>query len=410
MYKLLFENKLKELKELGQYREFVSVNRMKGAYPFASIGPIDSKNKAVVWCSNDYLGMSQNPKVLEAMHTAIEQFGAGSGGSRNIGGTHYLYQLLEASLADWHHKDKSLVFPTGYSANDASLQCLLRLIPDCVVFSDALNHASIINGLRSCRVERHVFNHNDVKHLESLLASKPLNQPKLVVFESVYSMDGDIAPIEQIVTLAKKYNALTFLDEVHAIGMYGHRGAGMAEQKGVSSEVDIIQATLAKGVGVIGGYIASSEVIIDTIRSFASGFIFTTSLPPVIVAACYTSLEHIKQSNKERVVLHEKTGILRKKLSQAGIPVMKQSQTHILPILIGDGIKCKKAAKRLLEKHQIYLQPINSPTVPMGTERFRVNVTPNHSEFQINQLVYSLSEVFDYYEIKHIKNKDYAVI
>ncbi|WP_202924739.1 5-aminolevulinate synthase [Photorhabdus bodei] len=280
------------------------------------------------------------------------------------------------------------------ASNDATLQCLLRLFENCIVFSDELNHASIINGICSTKVERAIFRHNDTKNLEKLLAEQPYERPRLIVFESIYSMDGDIAPIKEIVGLAKKYNALTFLDEVHAIGMYGPRGAGIAADLGIAGSIDIIQGTMAKGIGIIGGYITGSEPIIDTIRSFASGFIFTTSLPPAIVAACYASVEYLKVSDTERKKLHKKTKMLRDSFNKAGIPIMNSSEIHILPVLIGDAIKCKAVAHQLLEKHNVYLQPINSPTVPVGTERLRVNITPNHSEEQIIQLTNALTEVF----------------
>lgn len=354
----------------------------------------------VVWCSNDYLGMSQHPKVLQAMHEAIDLYGAGSGGSRNIGGTHHYYAQLEASLAEWHGKEAALVFPTGYGSNDATIQCLTRIFPDCLILSDELNHASIINGISASKTDKLIFRHNDVRHLEQLLASVPKERAKIILFESVYSMDGDVAPIREIVALAKKYNALTFLDEVHAIGMYGPYGAGIAAQLGVADQIDFIQGTMAKAIGVIGGFIAASAILIDSVRSFASGFIFTTSLPPAIVAACLTSVEHLKHSERERSGLHEKTKRLREALAKKGIAVMASSETHILPIRIGNAEKCKAAAKRLLEHHGIYLQPINSPTVPAGTERFRVNVTPNHTDEQIRHLVDSLAEVFDYFEIQ----------
>lgn len=398
-YKDFFIKKLDALKRNGQYREFVTLNRICGQYPSAYLNKKKS-DIVTVWCSNDYLGMSQHPVVINAMQEALNQFGAGSGGSRNIGGTHLYYSQLESSLAELHNKEAALVFPTGYGSNDASLQCLLRILPNCVVFSDELNHASIINGIRSVNSEKRIFRHNDIKHLESLLMKEPLDQAKLIVFESVYSMDGDIAPINDIAMLAKKYNALTFLDEVHATGMYGARGAGMAAELGAENKIDIIQGTMAKAFGVIGGYIASSMEIIDVIRSFASGFIFTTSLPPIIVSGCYASIEYLKHSDKERQLLHEKTKILRTLLNKHSIPVMNSSQTHILPVLIGDTLKCKDAAKRLLNKHAIYLQPINSPTVPIGTERFRVNVTPNHTVNHIDHLVSSLTETFRYFDIR----------
>lgn len=399
MYTEIISNKLNNLKQQGQYREFITLNRISGKYPLAHLNGQKDSKPVVVWCSNDYLGMSQHPIVTEAMHEAIRLYGAGSGGSRNIGGTHYQYAALESALADWHDKESALVFPTGYGSNDATLQCLLRLFPDCIVFSDELNHASIINGIRSTKADRTVFRHNDVEHLEQLLSAQPLNRPKIIVFESVYSMDGDISPIEQIAELAERYNALTFLDEVHAIGMYGPRGAGIAAELGISHRIDIIQGTMAKGIGIIGGYITGSALLIDGVRSFASGFIFTTSLPPAVVAACHASVEYLKSSTKERNNLHEKTEILRTSLEEAGIPIMDSSVTHILPVLIGDAKKCKLASQRLLEHHQVYLQPINSPTVPVGTERFRVNVTPNHTEEQIAQLTEALKEVFCFFDI-----------
>jgi 5-aminolevulinate synthase len=398
MYEDLLAAKLDELRARGQYREFVDINRRAGDYPRALRRTADGRTRQVtVWCSNDYLGMSQHPKVLEAMHRAVDEYGAGSGGSRNIGGTHAHYARLEASLAEWHGKEAALVFPTGYGSNDATLQCLLRVLPDPFVVSDELNHASIINGVRSTRAERAVFRHNDVDHLDALLSAQPADRPKIVVFESVYSMDGDVAPIEEIVKVAQHHNALTHLDEVHAIGMYGPRGAGLAAQLNVDHHVDIIQGTMAKAIGVIGGYIAGSATLVDAVRSFASGFIFTTSLPPAVVAACHASVEHLKTSDAERTALHRKTALLREALRDAGIEVMPCSTTHVLPVLVGDAELCKRAAARLLDRHDVYLQPINSPTVPVGTERFRVNVTPNHTEDDIAHLVRALREVFDHF-------------
>ncbi|GKQ40550.1 5-aminolevulinate synthase [Streptomyces sp. A012304] len=392
--------KLDGLRRSGQYREFVDINRRAGAYPLATRRAPDGRSQQVtVWCSNDYLGMSQHPAVLEAMHRAVDEYGAGSGGSRNIGGTHAHYARLESSLAEWHGKEAALVFPTGYGSNDATLQCLLRVLPDPVIVSDELNHASIINGIRSTKAERHVFRHNDVGHLEELLARQPLDRPKIVVFESVYSMDGDVAPIEEIAKVAQQYNALTYLDEVHAIGMYGPRGAGMAAQLNVDHQIDVIQGTMAKAIGVIGGYIAASATLVDAVRSFASGFIFTTSLPPAVVAACHASIEHLKSSETERGALRRKTAHLRGALAEAGIEVMPCSTTHVLPVLVGDAELCRRSAVRLLDEHGVYLQPINSPTVPVGTERFRVNVTPNHDDEDIAHLVRSLSEVFRYFGV-----------
>jgi len=398
MYQGLLSEKLSELKATGQYRTFVTLNRICGEYPLARLEGADDR-PVVIWCSNDYLGMSQHPAVRQAMHEAIDEYGAGSGGSRNIGGTHGLYDQLEGSLADWHGKEAALVFPTGFSSNDATLQCLLRQIPDCVVISDERNHASIINGVRATSAERRVFRHNDVAHLEELLARYPHERPKIVVFESVYSMDGDVAPIADIVALARRYNALTYLDEVHAVGMYGPRGAGLAAHVGVADQVDVIQGTMAKAIGVIGGYIVGAHWLVDAIRSFATGFIFTTSLPPAVAAGCLVSVEHLKRQAVERDRLHVQTQRLRQALASRRIAVMACSTTHVLPVLVGDAGKCKAAAERLLRMHGIYLQPINSPSVAMGTERFRVNATPNHTDAQIDQLAEALEEVFLRFDI-----------
>lgn len=400
-YEAFLAEKISELKVNGQYRTFQTINRIKGAYPEAYTEGF--KKKVVVWCSNDYLNMSQHPDVIYAMHEAIENYGAGSGGSRNIGGTHSYFEKLESSIADWHGKEAALVFPTGYSSNDATIQCLLTLFKDCIVFSDALNHASIINGLRSPAIEKRIFRHNDIVDLERLLSKEPFERAKMIIFESVYSMDGDIAPVKEIVEIAKKYNALVYLDEVHAIGMYGPKGAGISAQLGIADQIDIIQGTMAKAIGIIGGYIAGNSLMIDAIRSFASGFIFTTSLPPVITAACYTSIQHLKKSSVEREKLHQKTFLLRTVLRKKRINVMSASTTHILPVLIGDAKKCKAAAQYLLNHKAIYLQPINYPTVPIGTERFRVNVTPHHSEAPIYALADALEEVFYKFDVPFLK-------
>ncbi|MDX1368124.1 5-aminolevulinate synthase [Pseudomonas sp.] len=398
MYQALLSEQLETLKSSNQYRTFTTLSRICGQYPLAKLKGTNQR-PVVVWCSNDYLGMSQHPIVREEMHDALETYGAGSGGSRNIGGSHEVYARLEASLADWHGKEAALVFPTGFGSNDATIQCLLRQIPDCVVVSDELNHASIVNGIRSTPNERKIFRHNDLAHLEQILACYPLGQPKLVVFESIYSMDGDIAPIAGIVEVAKRYNALTYLDEVHAVGMYGPRGAGIAAERGLADRVDIIQGTMAKGIGVIGGYIASTQVIVDAVRSFATGFIFTTSLPPAITAGCLASVNHLKASSVERDLLRTKTAKLRERLKHYDVPVMPCSQTHVLPVLVGEAQRCKAAAERLLHIHGVYLQPINYPSVPIGTERFRVNTTPNHSDEQIEHLAASLRETFEHFSI-----------
>lgn len=399
MYHTQFNEKIDHLKRSGQYRKFTTVNRIAGKYPNAHVPDKHCENLVVNWCCNDYLGMSQHPDVISSMIKTTKLHGAGSGGSRNIGGTHSHYIELEKSIAEWHQKESALVFPTGYSSNDATIQCLLRSFPDTIVFSDEKNHASIINGIRSTPAEKRIFRHNDTEHLENLLSNEPIERFKIIIFESIYSMDGDIAPVRDIIKLAKKYNALTYIDEVHAIGMYGDTGAGIASKLNIAHEIDIIQGTMAKGVGVIGGYIAASDTIVDFIRSFSSGFIFTTSLPPGIVSACLTSIEYLKKSSVERELLKIKTETLRDLLDKNGIPVMKCSNSHILPILIGDSKKCRDAAKYLLDENNIYIQPINSPTVEKGTERFRVNVTPNHTDWQILSLVNSLVFVFNKFHI-----------
>lgn len=398
MYENILNEKLNTLKQNGQYREFLTINRICGNYPAAFLHG-NAAEQVTIWCSNDYLGMSQHPAVVSAVHQAVDQFGAGSGGSRNIGGTHHHYPLLEKSLADWHQKEAALVFPTGYTANQASLECLLNLLPDCIVFSDQLNHASLINGIRHSHAEKKIFRHNDIDHLALLLASQSLDRPKVIVFESIYSMDGDVAPIKRIAELAAKYNALTYIDEAHAVGMYGPRGAGIVSELGLDHKIDIIQGSMSKGVGIVGGYIAANAILIDAIRSFAPGFIFTSSLPPTVVAACLASIEHLKSSSLERTMLHKKTKLLRSALLKAKIPMLPSSRSHIVPVLIGEAKKCKAAAKRLLEQHHIYLQAINAPTVPVGTERFRINISPTHTEQQIQLLSAALVEVFQYFEI-----------
>ncbi|REH77647.1 5-aminolevulinate synthase [Staphylococcus felis] len=398
MYKNLFQTKISELKENGNYREFTEVNRVSSKYPLAKG---ENGQEIIVFCSNDYLGMSQNESVITAMTNALNDFGAGAGGSRNIGGSHKYFKMIEEEICDWHNKESALIFPTGYSSNDAALQGLLRTIPEMVVFSDEKNHASIINALRSVKNEVRIFKHNDVIHLEELLSDYEISTPKLIVFESVYSMDGDVAPISKIVGLAQKYNSLTFLDEVHAIGMYGNEGRGYSDLFGVQDDIDIIQSTMAKGIGIIGGYIAGERWIVDVIRSYSSGFIFTTALPPAIVAGCLQSIKIVREKDELRDKLHIKTKMLREKLKANGIEVLQDSTTHILPIIIGDANKCKDAAKMLFEVFSIYVQAINAPTVDRGTERFRINVTPNHTDEQIDLLVSSIVFVFDQLGIKH---------
>ena len=346
-----------------------------------------------MWCSNDYLGMGQNEKVLNAMHEAIDSSGAGSGGTRNISGTSHYHVLLEEELADLHNKESALLFTSGYISNEASLSTIASILPDCVVLSDELNHASMIQGMKNSKAERFIFKHNNPKHLEEILHNIHPDRPKLVAFESVYSMDGDIAPIKELCEVAKANNALTYLDEVHAVGMYGPRGGGIAERDGLMDELDIIEGTLAKAYGTMGGYVASSKDIIDVIRSFASSFIFTTSLPPAIAAGALASVKHLKNSNEERIIHQARAKSLKEKLRQTGIVVMP-SDSHIVPILVGDPVLCKKASDLLLSDHSIYVQPINYPTVPKGKERLRITPNPLHNEKMIDNLVESLKIVW----------------
>ncbi|MDO8378185.1 5-aminolevulinate synthase, partial [Phenylobacterium sp.] len=348
------------------------LKRHRGAFPKATWTREDgTSSEVVVWCSNDYLGQGQNPLVLDAMHQAIEEAGAGSGGTRNISGTTHYHVELEAELADLHGKEAALLFTSGYVSNEASLSTLYKILPGLIVFSDELNHNSMISGIRAGkREQRRVFRHNDLAHLEELLAREPLEAPKLIAFESVYSMDGDIADMKGMVALAKKYHAMTYLDEVHAVGMYGPRGAGVAERDGVMDQIDIIEGTLAKAFGVMGGYIAADAMIVDAIRSHADGFIFTTSLPPALAAGAVASIRYLKDHNEVRVAHQERACALKAKLAKAGLPVMP-SESHIVPVLVGDPHHCKMISDILLEEHGVYVQPINYPTVPRGTERLR---------------------------------------
>lgn len=390
------EGKIQTLKEEGAYRNFSVINRQAGNYPVAKLRtPNNELQDVVVWCSNDYLGMGQHPKVLEAAGKAILKYGVGAGGSRNIGGTNDEVQLLEEEIASWLDRERSLVFPTGYGSNDASIEALITIFPNLQIFSDELNHASIIAGVRRSKGVRHIFRHNDAKHLESLLDSADPHAPKLVVLESVYSMDGDIAPLADIVHVAKSYKSLVFLDEVHAIGMYGPEGRGIAASLGLDEEIDIVQGTLAKSIGVIGGFVAGADWLIDAIRCFAPGFIFTTAMPPSICAAARTSISIIRQQESLRRELADKTERLREIFIHNGIEVMPQSETHVLPVLIGSAHRCTKSARILLEEYGIYVQPINAPTVPVGTSRFRINVTPAHTEKQMEYLASSLAKVME---------------
>ena len=393
-YRNCVKEHLDNLVREGRYRIFADIERKAGQYPGAYHYPPNKPPQDItVWCSNDYLGMGQHHDVLAAMKNAVDHFGAGAGGTRNISGTHHLIVELEAELADLHGKQAALVFTSGYVANEATLSTLAKLFTNCVILSDELNHASMIKGVVNGRGEKHVFRHNDMEHLENLLATMDHERPKLIVFESVYSMDGDIAPIAEICDLADRYGAFTYLDEVHAVGMYGPRGGGIAEREGLANRVDIIQGTLAKAFGVIGGYITGSPEIIDAVRSFASGFIFTTALPPAVAAGALASIRHLKTSDSERNAQSWHVQILKSLLSDAGLPVI-DSCTHIVPVLVGDPIACKMASDLLMERHGIYIQPINYPTVPKGTERLRITPGPLHNYELILQLVAALKDVW----------------
>ena len=392
-YENQFRRHLKSLHQEGRYRVFADLKRRCGAYPVADHFTDRGTRDVTVWCSNDYLGMSQHPAVREAMHEAIDQVGAGSGGTRNISGTTHYHVELEAELADLHNKEAALLFTSAYIANDATLSTLTRLIPGLEIFSDEKNHASMIEGIRHGAGPKHIFRHNDLDHLEALLKSVPLDTPKLIAFESVYSMDGHIAPIGTVCDFADKYNALTYLDEVHAVGLYGPHGGGIAELEGVMDRVDIINGTLAKGFGVMGGYIAASRACCDAIRSYAPGFIFTTSLAPAVAAGALASIRHLKRSEIERARHRERVQTLKTMLADVGLPVM-DNPSHIVPVMVGDPVHCKAVTDTLLSDYRIYVQPINYPTVPRGTERMRLTPSPVHTDAQMAFLVSSLRELW----------------
>ena len=392
-YETYFREHLDALRREGRYRVFAELKRRCGAYPTADQFTGDGTRDVTVWCSNDYLGMSQHPAVRAAMHEAIEEVGAGSGGTRNISGTTHYHVELETELADLHGKEAALLFTSAYIANDATLSTLQRLIPGLVIFSDEKNHASMIQGILHGGGEKHIFRHNDIEDLEDKLKRFPRGTPKIVVFESVYSMDGHVAPIAAIADLAEKYNALTYLDEVHAVGLYGPRGGGIAELEGVMHHIDIINGTLAKGFGVMGGYIAASKACCDAIRSYAPGFIFTTSLAPAIVAGALASIRYLKSSDAEREHLRERVATLKWHLAEAKLPVM-DNPSHIVPVIVGDPVHCKAVTDMLLERYGIYVQPINYPTVPRGTERMRLTPSPVHSDAQMAYLIQALQELW----------------
>jgi len=399
-YNQFFKEELNKLKDEGNYRVFADLEKIAGNFPQALNYKEDNVSEVTVWCSNDYLGMSQKNIVIESMINAIQKVGAGSGGTRNISGTNHYHVLLERELCYLHQKEAALLFNSGYLANQATLSTLGKKLPDCVFISDEKNHASMIQGIKNSGAKKLIFKHNDLIDLEKKLQAAEKNQTKVILFESVYSMDGDFSPIREICNLAKKYNALTFLDEVHAVGIYGNRGAGVAEKLGVMDQIDIIQGTLAKSFGVIGGYITGRRELVDFIRSFASGFIFTTSLPPCIAAGAYASIRHLKFSDEERKLMLDNVKKLKYQLKKNNIPFL-DNNSHIIPVLIGDPKLCKKASQILLDDFRIYVQPINHPTVPRGTERLRITCSPNHSQKMIKELVKAFRLVFENLSIKY---------
>jgi len=392
-YQAAFRAAVEQVKGEGRYRVFADLKRACGRFPRAVWTGPEGEREVTVWCSNDYLGMGQHPAVLDAMHGAIDACGSGSGGTRNISGTTHFHVELEAELADLHGKDAALLFTSGYVANEATLSTLQRILPGLIIFSDALNHASMIAGIRHGAGTKKVFRHNDLEHLEQLLREAPVNAPKLIAFESVYSMDGDIADLAGTIALAKRYGALTYLDEVHAVGLYGARGAGVAERDGVMGEIDIVEGTLGKAFGVMGGYIAGDAELVDAIRSHAPGFIFTTSLPPALTAGALASVRHLKAHPELRARHQERAATLKRRFAEAGLPVM-ESASHIVPVFVGDPVHTKLVSDMLLLEHGIYVQPINYPTVPKGTERLRFTPSPLHDDGMMDALVGAMDRLW----------------
>jgi 5-aminolevulinate synthase len=399
-YRGFFEDAVDTLRQEKRYRVFADLERIAGRFPRAIFrDSADNQREITIWCSNDYLGMGQHPVTIAAMQETAAKLGVGAGGTRNISGTNRPLVELERSLADLHRKEGALVFTSGFVSNEAAIATIARLLPDCVIFSDQLNHASMIQGVRQSGMEKKIFRHNDAGHLRELLASVDKKRPKLIVFESIYSMDGDVAPIAEICDLAEEFGALTYIDEVHAVGMYGPRGGGVAERDGLMGRIDIVEGTLAKGFGVMGGYIAANQAIIDAVRSYAPEFIFTTALPPALCAAARASIEHLKVSPVERAGQQRQAQLTKDILGDAGLPVLK-TDTHIVPIIVGDARLCKAASDMLLEKHNIYIQPINYPTVPKGTERLRITPTPLHTDEMIIELRHALVSVWASLELQ----------